>query len=133
MKENIGNKNVVSCRTPHYDKIKIMADKKGTNVSAINREIIDLYFSLDFERADLILELVTAMKTGLKTIEGFSGLAEDVSQKFSSMKSAESYYFREINHKVDHLVEVILNVFGPPKENNQKEYDALVERLGINK
>ncbi len=131
MKENVGNKNVITCRTPHYDKLKIIADKKGVKVSQTVREIIELYFSLDFEKADLMVELVKAMRTGLKDMEKFSGLADEVSEKFSSMKSAESYYFREINHKVDHLVEVILNVFGPSKKETKE--DVLLKQIGLTK
>lgn len=121
----IGNKNVVTCRTPHYDKIRIKADKQNIKVSAVVREIIDFYFSLDLERADLLLDLIDSLKRGVTSIEEFSGLAEQVETKFSSMNSAESYYFRQIDAKLNRL----LNVMSPKQSSGQNSSSSIYERM----
>lgn len=113
----IGNDNVFTTRTQHYDKLQILAKKKNKKVSAIVREIIDLYFALDFERVDLLIQLVNRIEKALNKLEQFSTTAEQVDRKFSSMRSAESYYFRQIDQKISALITALVEL---PGNDNSK-------------
>ena len=111
------NENKITFRTSYFKELETIAINHQTTISKAVDQIICEYFN----QYDQTLSLYSHIESTVGKLAQFSEIADEVSRKFSSMNSAEAYYFLRIKEQLDNNYSFFLSV------NNK--FDQLIQLL----